>query len=53
MDAPATYLSWGFVLISIPNLLMIVGMVVLFIAALLVPFPHHGSEPTTKDEPDE
>jgi hypothetical protein len=53
MDTPATYLSLGFVLISIPNLLMILGMVVIFIAALLVPFPHHGSESTTKDEPDE
>ncbi|MDA8201233.1 MAG: hypothetical protein M0Z49_00425 [Chloroflexi bacterium] len=44
MDAPATYLSWNFVLISIPNLLMTVGMIVLFAAALLAPFPHgdHG-----------
>jgi hypothetical protein len=53
MDAPATYLSWGFVLISIPNLLMILGMVVLFIAALLVPFPHQGSGPAPKDGSDE
>jgi hypothetical protein len=28
LDAPATYLNWNFILISIPNLLMIVGMVV-------------------------
>ena len=40
MDAPATYLSWGFILISIPNLLMIIGMIVLFIVALVAPFPH-------------
>ncbi len=45
MDAPATYLSWGFILISIPNLLMIVGMIVLFIVALLAPFPHGSKEP--------
>ena len=40
MDAPATYVHWSFVLISVPNLLMIVGMVVVFAAALLAPFPH-------------
>ena len=45
MDAPATYLSWGFVLISIPNLLMIGGMVVLFIVALFAPVPHGSEEP--------
>lgn len=49
MDAPATYLNWGFILISVPNLLMIVGMVVLFVAALLVPFPHRGSGSTSKE----
>ena len=49
MDAPATYLSWGFVLVSVPNLLMIVGMLVIFVAALLVPFPHRGSAPTSEE----
>lgn len=41
MDAPAQYLHWNFVLISVPNLLMILGMIVVFVAALLAPFPHH------------
>jgi hypothetical protein len=40
MDSPATYFHWGFILISMPNLLVIVGMVVLFAIALVVPFPH-------------
>ena len=40
MDTPATYLHWGFILISVPNLLVIVGMIVLFAIALIVPFPH-------------
>jgi hypothetical protein len=40
MDTPATYVHWGFILISVPNLLVIVGMVVLFAIALVVPFPH-------------
>ncbi len=40
MNSPATYLHWGFILISIPNLLVIGGMVVLFGIALVAPFPH-------------
>ena len=42
MDTPATYLSWNFILISIPNLIVIAGMIVLFVAALVVPFPSHA-----------
>jgi hypothetical protein len=49
VDAPATYLSWGFILISIPNVLMIIGMIVVFIAALIVPFPHRGRPPVSKE----
>jgi hypothetical protein len=41
LDTPATYLSWNFILISVPNLLMIIGMVVFFVVALVVPFPSH------------
>ena len=44
MDTPATYLHWGFILISVPNLLVIVGMLVLFAIALIAPFPQHGGE---------
>jgi hypothetical protein len=40
MDTPTTYFHWGFILISVPNLLVIGGMVVLFAIALIVPFPH-------------
>lgn len=43
MDSPTTYFHWGFILISMPNLLVIIGMIVLFAIALVVPFPH-GSE---------
>ena len=42
MDSPATYLHWGFIYISWPNLLVILGMIVLFAVALIVPFPHEG-----------
>jgi hypothetical protein len=42
LDAPATYLNWNFILISIPNLLMIFGMIAVFVVALIAPFPSHG-----------
>jgi hypothetical protein len=40
MDTPANYFHWGFILISVPNLLVIAGMIVLFAVALVAPFPH-------------
>jgi hypothetical protein len=40
MDSPATYLHWGFIYISWPNLLVILGMIVLFAIAMVAPFPH-------------
>jgi hypothetical protein len=47
MDSPTTYFHWGFILISLPNLAVIVGMVALFAVAVLAPFPHGGG---TDDE---
>jgi len=44
VDSPASYLEWGFVQISIPNLLVVVGMVVVFLLAVVAPFPHRGGE---------
>ncbi|HLY15389.1 MAG TPA: hypothetical protein VKR24_13660 [Candidatus Limnocylindrales bacterium] len=41
MDAPATYVQFAFIVISMPNLLVIVGMVVVFMLALVAPFPVH------------
>ncbi len=40
MDTPTSYLHWGFILISVPNLIVIGGMIVLFAIALVAPFPH-------------
>jgi site-specific recombinase len=39
LDTPAGYLHWGFILISIPNLLLIGLMIVLFALALFIPLP--------------
>lgn len=44
MDSPTSYFHWGFILISLPNLLVIAGMIVLFAIALVAPFPHEGEQ---------
>ena len=50
MDAPATYVQFAFIVISVPNLLVIIGMVVVFIVALVAPFPgHHAIDPDEDD----
>jgi hypothetical protein len=33
MDAPAPYIHWGFILISLPNFVLICVMVLLFVLA--------------------
>ena len=42
MDTPAHYVHWSFILISVPNLVLIGVMLGLFAAALVAPFPGHG-----------
>jgi len=42
VDNPAAYLHLGFIVISLPNLALIAAMVVVFVIALLVPFPIEG-----------
>jgi hypothetical protein len=39
MDATGTYLDWGVLQISLANLIVIALMIVVFVLALLVPFP--------------
>jgi hypothetical protein len=50
MDSPAHYLHWHFILISVPNLALIIAMLAIFALALIAPFPGHG-EPSTKRNP--
>jgi hypothetical protein len=52
LDAPATYLNWNFILISIPNVIMIAGMVAVFIVALIAPFPSHAEAVLADDDND-
>jgi hypothetical protein len=53
MDTPATYVQLGFLVISVPNLLVILAMVAIFVAALVAPFPGgHGIEEDGDDRPE-
>jgi hypothetical protein len=48
---PAQYIHWGVIQISVANLAIIVVMILLFVLALVVPFPSgHGDQ---VEEPDE
>lgn len=39
LDSPASYLHLGIILISIPNLVVIALMVLVFVLAILLPMP--------------
>lgn len=47
--ATGKYVQWGVIQISVANLLIIVAMVVLFVLALVVPFPHKHPDPDSGD----
>jgi hypothetical protein len=38
----ATYVHWHFITLSLSNVLVIAVMLVVFVAAILLPFPKHG-----------
>jgi len=51
LDSPGRYLHWSIFTVSLANLALIVVMVVIFAAALLVPFPRSPARvPTPPDE---
>lgn len=43
LNGPGHYVHWGFVQISLANLTLICLMVVVFVAAILLPFRRHRS----------
>lgn len=45
MDGPVPYFQWGFIQISLANLVVIGVMLLLFTLALVLPFPSHGERP--------
>jgi hypothetical protein len=42
--APGKYIHWGVLQISVTNATIIAVMIVLFVLALVVPFPTHDDE---------
>jgi hypothetical protein len=44
-EGPGKYIHWGVIQISVANLIIIGVMVLLFILALVVPFPTHDDQP--------
>lgn len=38
-SSPGSYLHWGVISISVTNALIVLGMIVLFVLALVLPFP--------------
>jgi hypothetical protein len=44
LNQPATYLKWGFIQVSRGNLIVILIMIVLFVLALVLPFPQGKDE---------
>lgn len=51
--AAGHYLDWGVIQISLTNFLIIVGMVVVFVLALLVPFPGGHGDGTDEERRDD
>jgi quinol-cytochrome oxidoreductase complex cytochrome b subunit len=50
VDQPAPYVHWGFILISLPNLVLVLAMLGLFVIALVAPFPFHRRERWSDEE---
>ncbi|MGD0743500.1 MAG: hypothetical protein ABSA31_09525 [Acidimicrobiales bacterium] len=42
LNGPGRYVHWGFIQISVANLVVIALMIVVFVAAILVPFPRRS-----------
>ncbi len=41
LNGPGHYINWGWIHISVANLTVIILMVVVFVAAILIPFRRH------------
>ena len=52
LGGPAYYLHWGVIQISLTNFLIIVAMVVIFVLALVLPFPGGRDDLRMEDHDD-
>ena len=53
VSAAGHYLHWGVIQISLANLLIIVAMIVVFVLALVLPFPGHRSNAAEHENADD
>jgi hypothetical protein len=44
LNGPGRYVHWGFIQISVANLVLIGLMLFVFVAAILIPFRRHRSD---------
>jgi hypothetical protein len=44
LNRSGRYVHWGFIQISVANLILIGLMVIVFFAAILIPFGRHGGQ---------
>jgi hypothetical protein len=44
LDHPPHYVHWHFFVMSVPNIIVIVLMIAVFVAAILLPFPRRRSQ---------
>jgi ABC-type proline/glycine betaine transport system permease subunit len=42
LGGSGNYIHWGFIQISVANLVVILLMIAVFVLAILLPFPRHG-----------
>jgi hypothetical protein len=45
LNGPAHYVRWHFFQMSVGNIIVLVLMIVVFVAAILLPFPTRGRRP--------
>jgi hypothetical protein len=50
LNHPGRYVHWGFIQMSLANLLVIALMLVVFILAIVLPFPHSSAVPGARTE---
>jgi hypothetical protein len=44
LNGPGSYLTWGWLGISVTNLVVMLATIAVFVVALLLPFPHDDED---------
>ncbi len=44
LTGPGHYVHWGFIQLSVANLIVIGLMLLVFVLAIVIPFPRHGGD---------